>query len=113
MKQLYFLLKFGMLLSVSLALVGIGQASQAFKLNDDLRRHVINQWVDSESSRAEIAERFVATCIEGRASIQNMEKKFVTVYECGESIGANDLAAAVKESDKILRTLAWPLSTLE
>lgn len=114
-KALNTLIKYSSLALLALVLVVFGQASQAFKFNDDLRKHVINDWSGSDQSRAQIAEKFIATCIRGASDYTNrsIEDKPFDVYECGESVGAAELVMVIKKADGVLKTLAWPLSTIE
>jgi hypothetical protein len=107
-------LKYMAFVLLGLIFLTIGQLGQYFNSHADLRLHVINEWADLDSSRSEIAERFISTCINGRSDdIGRMPKgKVMSLYECGETIGASQLVSEIKKSDGILKTFAWPLSTL-
>lgn len=114
-KTLNKFLKYTSFALFTLVLIGFGQLGQHLKHREDLRFHVINEWVEFDESRKEIAELFITTCIQGRTYYTNrkMDDKPFGVYECGESIGATELVSVIRSSDYILKSAAWPLSIIE
>ena len=97
-------------------LVGVGQIGQVLKSSNDLRKYEIDQWVESDKSRAEIAQQFVSTCLDSIQSFnvgKTISDEPLSVYKCGESIGAHDLVNHIRNSDMVLKSLAWPLSAFQ
>lgn len=109
-------LKYSVFGVITLSLIGLGQLGQALKFSEDLRMHTINEWVGhSGESRKEIAEKFISTCLttQREPSTGSMSSVPFSIYECGESIGAFELVSAIRESDGVLKTPAWPLSIID
>lgn len=98
----------------------LGQIGQHLKAVNDVRLDSIAHWIAKDQNRAILAEEFITKCIKGKPKAHNKfdpigDRKRIdgdplSVYQCGESIGASDLVAVIKGSDNVLTSYAWPLS---
>lgn len=96
-----------------LVLVAVGQFGQYMASAKDVRNSAIEKWITANASETRLADRFVSECITGKPIAERtMETKAVSVYECGNSIGANDLVSAVQAADQAMVSVAWPLSLI-
>lgn len=94
-----------------------GQIGQAVVSGKDARMHTISLWNKKNVDNKYVSQLFIDQCLTSRklehhevkVAIKN-GKKIVDIYECGDSLGAQELIAAIKETDKAMRSFAWPLS---
>ncbi|WP_045422808.1 hypothetical protein [Vibrio jasicida] len=115
-----FILKLSLTIFALLAFTVIGQASQYIASAKELRTQAITQWEKDNPLSTALSNQFIYHCLKSRKTpskdalddaLQN--KHPLTIYECGENLGAHDLVKKVQAADKQLTTLAWPLSVLE
>jgi len=103
-----------------LAFTTIGQVSQYITSAKELRTQAIMQWEKDNPLNTALSNQFIYHCLTNRktpstaaldGALQN--KHPLTIYECGENLGAHELVKKVQAADEQLTTLAWPLSVLE
>jgi hypothetical protein len=108
-------IKYSALLFAALVLVAFGQFGQTMHSISDLRNNEISLWKIKNPDNEALANTFINECLNSKMKrsadipISN-EKKPVSLYECGNDLGANELVELIKKSDSRIVTAAWPLS---
>lgn len=83
------------------------------------RSAIITNWKVTKPEQAELVDQFVNECFPSGELVKHDDSELIeqpaklqTITECGELIGADELAAAIKASDTGLESgIAWPLSS--
>ncbi|CAH1598972.1 hypothetical protein FWP33_18735 [Vibrio parahaemolyticus] len=109
--------KFFLIASVGTVLVFAGQVGQYMVSTKDARMHTIALWNEQNPNNTAISQQFINNCLtpkkleEGELKEQlSRETKAISVYDCGNNLGAESLVTAIRKSDDSMSSLAWPLS---
>ncbi|ELB2239715.1 hypothetical protein QNZ93_004582 [Vibrio parahaemolyticus] len=109
----------GLVLAI-LVFVTAGQITQYITSVKELRQQTILDWQTHHPKQQASIQAFIDTCLTPKPKhnddiIKTMEESepIVLLTECGERLGAKELASAITKSDAQLQQLAWPLSYLE
>lgn len=101
-----------LLSALTLALVAAGQVGQLIISANELRDHTLEQWQHTHPEQSELIEHFVSLCINNvqNPPTESIEFEIVTVYDCGNELGAQELMNELQKNGNNLNTMAWPLS---
>lgn len=109
--------KFSFIAAVGTVLVFAGQVGQYMVSTKDARMHTITLWNEQNPDNSAISQQFINYCLtpkeieEGDLKEQlGRDTKAISLYDCGNSLGAESLVAAIRKSDASMSSLAWPLS---
>lgn len=104
------------LCAIILALIAVGQAGQAGQFiisANELRDHTLKRWQHTHPEQSELIEHFVSLCINRAQNPPTESIEFVSVYDCGNELGAQELMKELQKSGNNLNTMAWPLSLFD
>lgn len=102
-------------LVVILFCVGFGQLTQWVTSLDELRTYTLTQYQSEHQEQAELVQNFIKQCLTSPSKEErslDTPSHPISIYDCGQEIGADELVSEIKRSDGILETTAWPLSLL-
>lgn len=111
--------KWSVIVLVGFLFVVAAEFGQYIKSVQDVRYNTIAKWASDNPMQKPLAQEFINVCIKSKPD-KNLNltwnsvisKQPISVYDCGARIGASGLVKAVKLSDKILVSAAWPLSII-
>lgn len=106
-----------------------GEFSQILYSQKDLRDHAISSWLKENPQKDDLAKKFKEECLTGKKKdkeeyrnkiitdpkedSENTPLPISTIEKCANENNLRDIYIAIKETDKILHSAAWPLSILE
>ncbi len=100
------------LCAVIVTSAGAGQFSQLLYSSSDLRVASLAEWAGDDLERQATVKTFNQECLIGPKPVDNSITTPISIMECAESKGFTELATIAKNSDKNLKSYAWPLSLI-
>lgn len=110
MHGLYHGVKALALLFLLLVAFVIGQATQYHFAKTQRRFDTLQSWIYAHPEQEAPTLQFIDRCIRHPPRLFGSNKK-LSLYECGESLGAYDLVDTLAQSERA-NLRAWPLSEL-
>ncbi|MFM2623535.1 hypothetical protein [Vibrio owensii] len=89
----------------------LGQATQYHHSSNEVRYTTLQSWLNTYPEQRDLTHRFIDRCINHPPRMFGSDKT-LSLYECGESLGAYDLVDTLEQAERMLSDAAWPLSEL-
>lgn len=90
----------------------LGQATQYHLSSEEVRYTTLQSWLNTYPDQRDLTHRFIDRCINHPPRMFGSDKT-LSLYECGDSLGAYDLVDTLEQAERMLSDVAWPLSEFQ